>query len=193
MPPCFTGNVVTSPAAKTPGNAEDAPAASRPERSRRPSAECRRFAARAAGAAQRHGRPESRRLTRAAARRPETRRGAREQWMPIRRSSSSFCTVLARVGAEDAQRRLFRRHERELHVVQPAFGEPRRRQQRQLVDRQRPDRARRHGEDDTAHVTGFDLREQPLDSSRCPPGRGRSARRGSSDPGTAPQAIRSAS
>ena len=85
---------------------------------------------------------------------------------------------LASGAPEQLQRLLLRRDERELDVVEPALGEVGRGHQRELVDRQRPDRSPWDDEGDPLHLARDDLLEQLADLARCPPARGRSGRPG---------------
>ena len=59
---------------------------------------------------------------------------------------------VARFGAEEAERPFFGSHEENIHAPSPVISEVLGRQERELVQGQRPGDRRRHGEDDTAEL-----------------------------------------
>ena len=108
-----------------------------------------------------------------------TARSARIRPSGVRRSSPSANSVtyaevtssiaafveqlanrVAALASEELERLFLGRDERELDSLDLVGAEMGRGHQRQLVERQRPDRAPGHGEGDPAHVAGDDLLEQ---------------------------------
>jgi hypothetical protein len=78
---------------------------------------------------------------------------------------------LAGGAAEECQRAAFRRHKREFRKLQVSPAHVCRGQQRELVERERPRRSHRHGEDDSLGRARFDLAEQApkrFDVGRAP-------------------------
>ena len=68
--------------------------------------------------------------------------------------------------AEELERRGLGGHQRQLDLAQAAFGHPRRRHQRQLVQRQRPGRTGRHREDDAADAALLELAQHGAKATR---------------------------
>ena len=176
-PPNLTGKAMPSPAAQTPARRARG-SARRPRRSRRGRRGCPGSGGRAGGGGPAPGR-----------RRSSGRRGAGGRWWRAGRqlgvgagldpdvaASSSARDRLDGARAEDRQRRVLRRDQRDLRVEAHAVGVAAD-EQRELVGGQRPAGARRDDDGQALGVALLEVAQQAADARRRRCGRPRCAAR----------------